>query len=285
MPLLKSLFVPAYMMFALAAAVFAAWQAWRTGQWLAWGGLLLATVPFSALIGRLMLFKNRARTSGVLVGPLVLGAAGLGLAWLGGAAAGRQPLALTALAWVGLIVYDFWYSRLGRQPSAALRPGQPLPGFSLRDVAGATVAAASLTDRPVIWLFYRGNWCPICMAQIKELVARRAAYAAAGVRVALISPQPHRCTVALARAHDGGFDFLTDEGNAAARQLGLAAPFGVPAGMQLLGYSSETVWPTVILTAPGGRILWTHETDNYRVRPEPDVFLEVLRQHAAPPAA
>lgn len=285
MPLLKSLFVPAYMMFAMAAAAFAAWQAWRTGQWLAWGGVLLATVPFSALIGRLMLFKNRARTSGILVGPLVLGAAGLGLAWMGRAAGDRLPLVLAAAAWAGLLVYDFWYSRLGRQPSAALRPGQPLPEFSLRDVAGATVAASRLTDRPVIWLFYRGNWCPLCMAQIKELVARRAAYAAAGVRVALISPQPRRFSAALARAHDCGFDFLTDEGNAAARQLGLAAPFGVPAGMQLLGYASETVWPTVILTAPGGRILWTHETDNYRVRPEPDVFLEVFRQQGAAAAA
>lgn len=285
MPLLKSLFVPAYMMFALCTAAFAAWQAWRTGQWLAWGGVLLATVPFSALIGRLMLFKNRARTSGVLVGPLILGAAGLGLAWMGGATAGRLPLALAASGWVGLVVYDFWYSRLGRQPNAALRPGQVLPDFPLQNVGGAPVAASTLTDRPVIWLFYRGNWCPLCMAQIKELVARRAAYAAAGVRVALISPQPHRFNAALARAHDCGFDFLTDKGNTAARQLGLAAPFGVPMGMQLLGYASETVWPTVILTAPGGRILWTHETDNYRVRPEPDVFLEVLRQQAAAPAA
>ena len=33
--------------------------------------------------------------------------------------------------------------------------------------------------------------------------------------------------------------------------------------MQLLGYDSDTVLPTVIITDQGGRILWAHETDNY----------------------
>ena len=49
--------------------------------------------------------------------------------------------------------------------------------------------------------------------------------------------------------------------------------------MQILGYDSETVLPTVIITNTEGQILWAHETDNYRIRPEPDVFLEVLREN------
>ncbi|MFO1228719.1 hypothetical protein [Roseateles sp.] len=36
-----------------------------------------------------------------------------------------------------------------------------------------------------------------------------------------------------------------------------------------MGYDSDTVMPTVVITAPGGRILWADETDNYRVLPEP----------------
>ena len=47
----------------------------------------------------------------------------------------------------------------------------------------------------------------------------------------------------------------------------------------MLGYDSDTVMPTVIITGKDGKIVWTHETDNYRVRPEPDTFLEVLRRH------
>ena len=44
-------------------------------------------------------------------------------------------------------------------------------------------------------------------------------------------------------------------------------------------FDSDTVLPTVIITDKGGRVLWTHETDNYRIRPEPDVYLAVLGQH------
>ncbi len=46
----------------------------------------------------------------------------------------------------------------------------------------------------------------------------------------------------------------------------------------MMGYDSETVLPTVIITDTAGRILWAYETDNYRIRPEPDVYLAVLRE-------
>ena len=49
--------------------------------------------------------------------------------------------------------------------------------------------------------------------------------------------------------------------------------------MQALGYDSDTVMPTVIITDREGRVVWTDETDNYRVRPEPETFLQVLREH------
>ncbi|WP_432745901.1 hypothetical protein ABXJ76_08185 [Methylobacter sp. G7] len=78
------------------------------------------------------------------------------------------------------------------------------------------------------------------------------------------------------------FDFNTDEGNAAARALGIAQAHGLPMGMQIMGYDSETVLPTVVIT---GKVIWTHETDNYRIRPEPDVYLEVLRRHRVVPEA
>ena len=55
-------------------------------------------------------------------------------------------------------------------------------------------------------------------------------------------------------------------------------------GMQVLGYDSETVLPTVIITEAGGRILWADETDNYRVRPEPDVYLRIIKRRSAQPA-
>lgn len=49
--------------------------------------------------------------------------------------------------------------------------------------------------------------------------------------------------------------------------------------MQMFGYKNETTLPTVIITDSNGRVVWAHETDNYRVRPEPSVYNEVLKQH------
>ena len=35
--------------------------------------------------------------------------------------------------------------------------------------------------------------------------------------------------------------------------------------------------PAFTLTDKQGTVVWTHETDNYRVRPVPETFLEVIR--------
>ena len=65
----------------------------------------------------------------------------------------------------------------------------------LLDVDRKPVTSAQLTDKPAILIFYRGNWCPFCMAQLKELFARYRGISAMGVRVAMISPQPHENAV------------------------------------------------------------------------------------------
>ena len=115
------------------------------------------------------------------------------------------------------------------------------------------------------------------MAQVKELAAEYQGLDAAGVRVALISPQPQGRTQALAKRLGVNFEFLIDSDLSASRALGVFIANGLPLGMQVLGYQSDTVMPTVVITDAENRIVWAHETDNYRVRPEPEIFVEVLR--------
>lgn len=280
MNLIKSLFISSYMMLATGITGYAVWMVLQGGAVIAWEGVMLTTAPFLILLGRLMLFKRIARTSARFPLLNLLGGIGAGLAvlaWYGNVATGLAPV-LALAGWAGFLLYAYWYSDNGRQPSKSIAVGTALPVFTLKGIDGRPVTSAQLTDRPAILMFYRGNWCPLCMAQIRELVERYKDLDALGVRVALISPQPHGNTEALARKFDVRFDFLTDEGNRAARQLGIEQENGLPAGMQMLGYDSETVLPTVIITDRGGRIVWTDETDNYRVRPEPDIYLEILRK-------
>ena len=46
--------------------------------------------------------------------------------------------------------------------------------------------------------------------------------------------------------------------------------------MQVLGFDSDVPMPTVFITAPGGRIVYSDLTDNYRIRPEPAEFMAAL---------
>ena len=282
MNLLKSIFISNYMMAITGVAGYAGWMIYRGDTHLAWFGVLLTTIPILMIIGILMTFKNVARTSAHFPIPNLLGATGVALsvwAWYDQETDALAP-ALATAAWAGFLLYAYWFSTFGgRQPSLRLIGGNKLPGFNLKDANGKIISSAQLTDRPAILIFYRGNWCPLCMAQLKELVARYKEIGELGVRVAMISPQPHSNTVELAKQYDVKFDFLTDEGNAAARALGIENINGTPMGMQMFGYENDTVLPTVVITGKDGKIIWTHETDNYRIRPEPDVYLDVLRKH------
>lgn len=279
MNLLKSIFISSYMMAIMGIAGYAGWMLYQGESLMAWGGVLLTVAPILTVIMRAMMLKDMARTSAHF--PLInlLGLAGTALAGFGGPSTGAATL-LAVVGWVAFLLYSYWFSTYGdRQPSMKLVVGSKLPHFTVRDVNDNIVSSAQLTNKPAILIFYRGNWCPFCTAQIKELMARYKQLDALGVRVALIAPQPHENTLGVSKTYDAKFDFLTDEDNAAARTLGIEHRNGLPMGMQALGYDSDTVMPTVIITGEDGKIVWTHETDNYRVRPEPDTFLEVLRMH------
>lgn len=285
MSLVKSVFIGVYPMIVMGVIGYAGWRLYLSLDVLLWAGPLLASVPFMMFLARIMMFQNVARTRANFPGMNALALGGAGLA--GFAAFGRQgggdPLALglAILAALAFIMYSLWYSRLSRPPAPMLTIGKALPELGLKQVDGSAFSTRDLYGRTALIFFYRGNWCPLCMAQVKEVAARYREIAATGARVLLVSPQPHENTAALARRFDLRFDFLTDEGNRAARMLGIEAKNGLPMGMGVLGYSADTVLPTVIVLDAAGVIRWVDQTDNYRVRPEPDTFLPLLRQLAS----
>ena len=63
-------------------------------------------------------------------------------------------------------------------------------------------------------------------------------------------------------------------------QLGIDHSYGTPMGMQMLGYDSETILPTVVIADGEGKIILADQTDNYRIRPEPETFLRAFDEHA-----
>jgi len=277
---IKSMFIGAYPMVAMGIAAYAGWEAFQTGDWL-WLAPLLGVVPFLMFLSRVMLLRDVARTSGSFPGFNALAWAGVAWAVYGVLRDQGDPavLALAGAAALGFGVYSVWYSRLGC-PESKLRVGAPLPALRLRNSQGDAWDSESLAGRPALLFFFRGNWCPLCMAQIKEVAARYREIAETGTQVLFVSPQPQENSAALAARFDAPMTFLVDDKLEAARALGLDMEHGLPAGMGVLGYESTTVYPTVIVVDAAGVVRWLDETDNYRVRPEPDTFLPLLRKLA-----
>jgi peroxiredoxin len=245
---------------------------------LAWLGALIAASPLPLFMIYLM-FGGVARTSRHLPWALAIAMIGVIVAGLPDQA-GSQAAALfwAATAAAVLFLYVFWYSNLGPRRSTVLRTGDHLPDFALEDADGQKVQSASFRNQVTVILFFRGNWCPLCMAQIRELAGRYQALEQEGIRLVLISPQSQRHSTALAKRFSVAMEFYRDPQGEAARSLGIFHPRGLPAGMEILGYDSDTVMPTLVVCNAAGQVVFLDQTDNYRLRPDPDVFLDIARK-------
>ncbi|HBC58336.1 MAG TPA: alkyl hydroperoxide reductase [Gammaproteobacteria bacterium] len=279
---LKSLYITLYITLLVLAGMHSIVAFISSGFAVAWLGAVLATAPMMAFFGWLGLSQT-PRTSPNLSYHLILALVGTIISAMGVFVENFNsmlPLIYSGgIALLGTLVYVFWYSRFGRHRSAVIEVGKVLPQFSVEEVNGKNIDSKQFRGNYTIFLFFRGNWCPLCMAQIKEIAAQYQSLEANGVRVALISPQSHANTQKLARTMEVAFDYLVDKDFQAAKKLGIFQEDGLPMGMQVMGYDSDTTLPTVIITDPLGNIILSDQTDNYRVRPEPALFNEVIQTH------
>ncbi|MFT6123695.1 MAG: peroxiredoxin [Oleiphilaceae bacterium] len=279
--LIKSIYISLYITLLSLVSIHAAIGLFDSGINSVWLGIAIGIWP--ALLFFVKLFAApTARTSANLNTLIVTAFIGAILSFFLSQNTIQQAYAFaygSGLGIGGLLLYIFWYSRLGRKENIALKTGKKLPKFELKTSAGVAWSSADLDQHPALILFFRGNWCPLCMAQIKEVAASYQALEKLGVSVFLVSPQPEKHTQALAKKFNVNYHFMVDEQNQAAGLLGIDAKHGTPKGMEVLGYDSDTVLPTAILTDQNGVILFTDQTDNYRVRPEPDTFLRVFTEH------
>ena len=281
MNLLKSIFITCFTSWLFLLTIYSFTQLARGMEpLLSWLGLALTV--FAPLMFFLSVFVVKTpRTARHPFEYSLL--SGLGLALTMAMSYRYDQVAGTIHVWAGItfvgwLVYLRWYSPFHGRNSAALATGSPLPAFQLENMDNHMVSSESFKARPHLLLFYRGNWCPFCTAQIDELAAAYQRLHALGVTVVLISPQSVEKNRQLAARFDAPMVFLRDRNGEAARQLGINHSWGTPMGMQLLGYQSDTVLPTVILTDQSGIIIFSDQTDNYRVRPEPSTFEMIFRK-------
>jgi len=268
--LFRRFFIEGTVILGLVAITVAVSAALNSSNWF-WFGVPLAWLPVLGYFGYLLLARPSTHTRNLW--PLyAVALAGVVLSTPAGIAA--AALALAGLG--GILLYSYVYSRQ-HVPTGGIRVDEPLPAFPLQRTDGTATSSTELTDRPHVIMFYRGNWCPFCMVQVRELAEQYRELDRRGVGVALISAQRAKDTVELATKFDIPMQFFIDVDGAAARALDLVQVGGVPA-IYSAGTTGDTTVPTVVITDARGTVLWVDSSDNHRIRPEPTAFLEVLNR-------
>ena len=170
-----------------------------------------------------------------------------------------------------------------------LKAGDSMPEFALPDAHGKLVRSNDLLAiAPLVISFFRGRWCPYC---ITELEAWRDAYSTLRERGALfvaISPQSIRQNDFTVTQHELPFPVLRDEKAAVAAAFG--AGYTVPASyrdyyrsilVNIPFINDEDSWrlplPATFVIGQNGIVQWSSGFADFRVRPEPEDALSVLK--------
>ena len=245
-----------------------------------YAGVILSALPLLVFLAYIMLFQRLARTNIHLLSvsvPSFMGYVVVLLLYLEKTTFIKmEGMMLSMSAFLMTFLYIYWYSDNRRNLSQLIINDSHLPTLNLKDENGESMTSDAWLGKPTLIFFYRGNWCPLCMAQISEVAQHYKKFEDKGIQVIFIAPQSQNNTKKLAMKYNLGFKFYVDENNAAAKQLGLVHRFGLPMGFQALGYASDSVYPTVVATDENGLIIYNDQTTNYRVRPEPEELMNIF---------
>ncbi len=249
-----------------------------------WIGTLLTTlpVPFLLLIGTNIFGITRTSARLPLIQLMSIGGVALVVSTLysRGIYAPFEYVALALTIYGALFVQWFiWiFSSYGRKKSTAIVKGKNLPETPLKQLDGTDITSTSFVGSKTLIIFFRANWCPFCVNQLKEIIARADQLKKSGTKVKFISNQGIKNSTNLAKKLNlpADFEILQDDDLRAAKILGIADIGGSPTGMS--GYPADTVMATVIGLDENGKVIFGDETDNYRTRPHPDTFLHIFEK-------
>jgi len=280
--LLKSIFIAAFPVFALIVMIDSIWMIVNSGISLLHIAQLLTATSIVFFFVRIFV-RPLARTDSVLMPYTFCVFLGCMMSLVAGNLQedairffGLMGNLLLTLGWV---LYLFWYSYFQKRDAESntiLKVGNTLPLLRFENAEKETVTSSDFAGTPSIFIFYRGNWCPFCMAQIKEIVARHDELIDRNVNTIFISSQPHSFSKNLTKKYPLDFQFLVDIDGEVAKQLHIFESHGLPLGFQIFGFKPHTHLPTVIITDADEKILYSNQTDNYRVRPTPKTLLNVI---------
>jgi peroxiredoxin len=174
-----------------------------------------------------------------------------------------------------------------------LAVGASAPGFELPDQDGKAVSSDELLSHGrLVICFFRGRWCPFCVAQLEAMNRVLSHIEKAGASLIAISPQTAKQSFFMRDQHRLRFPLLSDAGNQVARQFGLV--YRVPdeqkqvysrTFVNLPFLNGDASWELPIsatyILERDGRVLYASADPDYTHRPEPEEVVRLLDQFPA----
>jgi len=175
--------------------------------------------------------------------------------------------------------------------AAATQPlerGMEVPDGKLTDMDGKTVSLASLhREKPLVLVFFRGGWCPICTRHTQELIKVYPELKDKGFEMIGISPDSVESTRANIEKGSITFPIYSDSELNATRSFGLAFKVDDATVTKYTGFGIDLEKasgqphhalpiPAIYVVSKDGLITFAHSNPDYRKRLNVKVLLKAI---------
>ncbi len=171
-----------------------------------------------------------------------------------------------------------------------LKAGDALPDVTVLDAAGKPVKLSSYhADGPLVIVFYRGSWCPLCTRHFQELVKVHPEVAKLGAQMVAISPDTVDKSQANADKLKIPFPLLSDSHVTAARAFGLAFTVDDATVTKYKGFGIDLPKasgqdhhalpvPAVYIVDKSGKVAFAHSNPDYTKRLDVQTIVTELKK-------
>ena len=247
--------------------------------------LYFATIPRGTVPVKVSGFAVR------LVLGVALAAVGIYLGLTGAATSGALVYvpAVLALLFGGFIL---WILPQRHTPLGDIKvaEGDQIIPFKALTTDGKPFDSSELAGKRVLFKFFRGGWCPYCVAELAAFNKMVPELEKMGVHIIALS-KDIPSEAALNRSRDGlDFDLLSDPDLSVIRAYGVehhkalgqsknpkSTIGGLALGLAPFSFQAMAI-PTTLLIDENGVIRWIDQTDDYRLRSSTDRVKAAVKQ-------
>lgn len=164
------------------------------------------------------------------------------------------------------------------------------PEFKMKDQSGVEVSLKELRKKgPVVLVFYRGNWCPYCMKELKALQDSLQFLTAKKAQVVAITPEAGEGIATTLGKSGAVFPILHDAEARIAKAYGVAFTLDEKTTTRYKSFGNDLLKinnqkgmpvlpvPAVYIINRDGQVTYRYFDENFRKRPTVAELLENIK--------